>query len=89
MLQPLTVVFKNAIINLSSSQFPGTGAHTIDISVDAEANNMEWLLRLLEKGEVEHFPVPMKQFSRVTKIDPNVPIFATSISGIKLFNISY
>lgn len=40
-LQQLTVVFKNAIINLSSSQFPGIGAHTIDISVDAEANNME------------------------------------------------
>ena len=59
------------------------------LSVDAGSNNMGWLLRLLGEGEVAHFPVPMKQFSRVTKMDANVPIFATSIWGIKLFNILY
>ena len=94
MLQSLTVIFKNVFTNPSSSRFAWIGAYTADVIF---LNDYRWMqsqitwddfLHLLEEGQVVHVPAPMNHFSRKIKIDVDVPIFATSISEIKLFSRS-
>ena len=84
MLQPLTVVFRNAIKIPSSSRFAWIRADTADVNFPGDYRWMQSqitsddFLCILEEGQVVHLPAQINHFSRV---DAYLPVFATSISA--------
>ena len=86
-LSPLSVVFKGALCNPSSTKFAWLGADTAEVIF---LNDYRWspeqikwdqLLRLLE-GHLVNLPAPMNHYSRDVCIDSDVPVFATSSEPI-------
>ena len=80
MLQPLTVVFRNAIKIPSSSRFAWIRADTADVNFPGDYQWMQSQITSddLEEGQVVHLPAQINDFSRV---DADLPVFATSISA--------